>query len=603
VTEPVPGIEPPERSPAKRLDSWKEIAAYLHRDVTTVQRWEKLEGMPVYRHVHDKRGSVYAVPAELDAWRQSRKPPEKDVGPAAETPAAQTPLLIPMPSVDESQMGRRAKPRTLHWLIAAGAAVLVLSTIGFFVARNRREKPLRPKISSLAVLPLKNLSGDPSQEYLADGMTDALIGRLAGIRELRVISYTSVMRFKNPQLSVPEIAKTLNVDAIVEGSMMRQGKRVRVTAQLIRGATDEHFWSETYDRKLQDVLTLQSELAESIASKVEVSLTGEEHQRLAATRTVAPEVYESYLQGAYELNKSPTRADIEQGIADFNDAINRDPTFAPAYAGLAEAYSELGSNFIGQPPDAEHQKAISAVRKALELEPTLAQAHALLASMLTEQWQWANGEAEYKAALELNPNDAAAYEGYAWWLLYQGRADEGVEWGRRGRELDPFMVEGPDFAMMLSTARRYDEAIHELRTVLAAQPDDPVALWDLGIVLTEDNQPKEAIPVLEKAVAASNRSAVVIGNLIRAYASAGRRGDAIRLLSELQTRRKAGFVPARAFVDAYVGLGDDDQAFAWLEQGYKDRSNIMQRLKASPDFDPLRADPRFAKLVRRVGLS
>lgn len=336
---------------------------------------------------------------------------------------------------------------------------------------------------------------------------------------------------------------------------------------------------------------------------MEVTVTGQERERLATARRVAPEVYESYLQGSNELNKTPTKANIERGIADFNDAINRDPTFVPAYVGLAEGYNELGSNFIGEPPDALREKAIGAARKALELDPTLAYAHAQLAAMLTEEWEWAEGEAEYKRALELNPNDAVACEGYGWWLLYQGRADEGVDWGRRGRALDPFTVEGPDFADMLSTARRYDEAIHELRTLLAAQPDDPVALWGLGIVLTEDNQAKEAIPVLEKAATTSNRSAGVIGWLIRAYAVAGRRSDAIRLLDELQARRKAGFVPAGAFVNAYVGLGDKDEAFAWLEEGYRERSSIMQRLRVSPDYDPLRSDPRFADLVRRVGLS
>jgi TolB-like protein/Flp pilus assembly protein TadD len=596
--EPLRGTPLPEKPVEVRLESWKEIAVYVGRDVTTAQRWEKREGMPVHRHLHDKRGSVYALSSELDAWQKSRSQRLQETG-ELEEGASKTPVVA---SIAAEADIRRGGVRARWWIAVVGLAAIAVLSVGYVAYRSRAQHSTRGRIGSVAVLPLKNLSGDPSQDYFADGMTDALIGRLAGIRELRVISYTSVMRFKNPQESVPEIARTLNVDAIVEGSLMRDGNRIRVTAQLIRGATDEHFWSETYDRDLQDVLTLQSELAESIAAKVQVTLTGEEHQRLAATRSVAPEVYESYLQGSYELNKTPTKANIEQGITDFNDAIKRDPTFAPAYVGLAEGYNELGSNFIGEPPDAMRQKAIGAARKALELDPTLAYAHAQLAAMLTEQWQWAEGEAEYKRALELNPNDAVAYEGYAWWLLYQGRADEGVEWGRRGRALDPFTVEGPDFADMLCTARRYDEAIHELRTLLGAQPDDPVALWGLGIVLTEDKQPKEAIPLLEKAVALSNRSAGVIGNLARAYALAGRRSDAKRLLSELQQRRKAGFVPARAFIDVYIGLGDNDQAFAWLEQGYKDRSNIMQRLKASPDFDPLRGDPRFAELVRRVGL-
>lgn len=509
----------------------------------------------------------------------------------------------PLQVIPEATQRRGMKSIGFRWLTLGGLVVIAASATAYLVARNRVEKAATTKINSLAVLPLRNLSGDPTQDYLADGITEDLIGRLASIHDLRVTSRTSVMRFKNPKLSVPEIAKTLNVGAIVEGSVMRDGDRIRVTAQLIRGATDEHFWSETYDRKLHDVLALQSDLAESIANKVQASLTGEEHQRLVAARTVAPEVYENYLQGWYTLNRSFQRPDIEHGIASFNKAINQDPTFAPAYLGLAAGYTELGSNFAGDAPAAAHQKVISATREALKLDPTLAQAHALLAYALQQEWHWAEAESEYKRALELNPNDAEAHEGYAWWLLCHGRPDEGLEWGRRARELDPFEISGTDIAQMLTEARHYDEATHELRTVLAAQPDDPVALWDLGIVLTEDNQPKDAILVLEQAVAASNRSASVIGNLIRAYARAGRRKDALRLLNELKQRRKTGFVPARAFIEAYIGLGDNDGAFAWLEQGYKDQSSVLQFLKASPDFDSLRGDPRFADLVHRVGLN
>ena len=227
----------------------------------------------------------------------------------------------------------------------AGVGVLGLLAVAYVMSRGRAANAAQPKIRSLAVLPLKNLSGDPAQEYLADGMTEALIGRLSRIHDLRVISRTSVMRFKNPQLSVPEIAKILHVDAIVEGSVMREDNRIRVTAQLIRGATDEHFWSETYDSELRDVFAVQSELAQSIAEKVEVTVTGEEHQRLTAARSVAPEVYESYLKGRFAYDNSNSRAAIEESIGYFQHAIKMDPTFAPAYVGLASCFQRTRHGF------------------------------------------------------------------------------------------------------------------------------------------------------------------------------------------------------------------------------------------------------------------
>jgi TolB-like protein/Tfp pilus assembly protein PilF len=596
VSELSPDTPPPDKTPVDRLDSWKEIAAYLKRDVTTAQRWEKREGMPVHRHLHDRLGSVYASKTELDVWVRSRKPrlepEEQEQFPEAETPAATPALEQPI-----------ARSHVRHWWVLGVLVFLAVLALSYRLMPFRPKVATGAKITSLAVLPLKNLSGDPAQDYLADGMTEALIGRLADIRDLRVISRTSAMHFKDTQLSVPEIAKTLHVDAIVEGSVIRDGSRIRIHAQLIRASTDEHFWSESYDRDLRDVLDLQSDVAQAIARKVQVTVSGEERSRLTARRSVSPEAYESYLQGSFLLDRSIKKADIQQGIDHFEDAIKKDPTFAPAYLGVALGYSELGSNFIGDPPDAARQKAMSAVQKALELDPTLAGAHDVLADLLQEQWKWAEAEAEYRRALELNPNDASAHEGLASWFLSMGRTEEALDWVRRARELDPFEVRGTDMAIILSEARHYDEAIRELRALLVAQPDDPEALWDLGIVLVENNQPKEAIPILEKAVALSDRSPGVIGVLINAYARAGRRSDALRLLAELNRRRRAGYVPAKAFVNAYLGLGEEDQTFAWLEQAYKERSNILQFLKVDPNLDPLRSDPRFADLLRRVGLA
>jgi TolB-like protein/DNA-binding winged helix-turn-helix (wHTH) protein/Tfp pilus assembly protein PilF len=497
----------------------------------------------------------------------------------------------------------RATSKRLR-LLLAGAAVLALCTVALVLMRSDMAKSARqPAIQSLAVLPLRNLSGDPTQEYLADGMTEALIGRLSAIHGLRVISRTSVMHFKDTQLSVPEIARTFHVDAIVEGSVIREGGRIRVNAQLIRAATDEHFWSEAYDRELRDVLSLQSDVAQSIARKVEATVSGEEHERLTAARSVSPEVYESYLKGRFA--KSNSRADVEQSIAYFEEATRKDATFAPAYVGLADAYDRLATVFVGVSPGEVRPKVISSARKALELDPGLAEARVLLADVQEQQWQWTDSEAEYRRALELNPNDAGAHRGLASWLLYHGRMEEALAWSRRARELDPFGDSTTGIGgigWILFCARRYDEAIHELRSALAVRPDDALALWVLGFVLIANRQPEEAITVLGKAVSITDRSPAAIGLLVRAYADAGRRTDALRLLSELKSRRQARYVPAAAFVLAYLALGDYDQAFAWLEQAYNEQSNILLFLKVHPFFDPVRGDPRFADLLRRVGL-
>jgi TolB-like protein/DNA-binding winged helix-turn-helix (wHTH) protein/Tfp pilus assembly protein PilF len=490
--------------------------------------------------------------------------------------------------------------RAHPWLVLGVAAVLALAAI-YVISKSRRTDATAPKIRSLAVLPLKNLSRDPGQDYFADGMTEEVIGRLATIRGLRVISRTSVMRFKDNRTSVPEIAKALGVDAVVEGSVMREGSRIRVHAQLIRAATDEHFWSETYDREMGDVLTLESDIAQAIADKVEVTITGHERALLGATRQVSPAVYDSYLRGNF-ANRN-TRAGIEESIAFFSEAIRKDATFAPAYLGLAGAYGDLGSVYGGAPPGEIRPKVLGAVHKALNLDPDLAEAHMLLADMYEKDWKWQESEAEYKRVLALKPNEAAGQSGFAGWLLRQGRTEEAVSWARSARELDPGNIDLlVNNGFLLIHARRYDESIQTLRSALAVQPDNAFAHWFLGYALIAKGQPEQAIPELKEALRFSDRSSAVIGVLVRAYAHAGRRSDALRLLAELKRRRQAGYVPAAAFVNAYLGLGDKEQAFAWLECAYQEKSDILQFLKVHPHFDPLRNDPRFADLIRRVGL-
>ena len=493
------------------------------------------------------------------------------------------------------------RQRARQWLVVGTVGLLAAVTVLSYVLFRRRSDAGTPKVRALAVLPLKNLSGDPSQEYLADSMTEALIGRLSGIHDLRIISRTSVMQFKDTKLSVPEIARTLHVDAVLEGSVMREGKHIRVHAQLIRGATDEHFWSEEYDRDLSDVLALQSSIAQAVAEKVQVTLTGQERSRLVASHHVAPEAYESFLKGAFTDDYS--RAGVEKSIAYFEDAIKKDPSFAPAYVGLADAYFQYGTPGIGGAPPNEIQlKVNSAIRKAVELDPELPIAHDLLAAMYQEQWQWKDAELENRRALELNPNDSAAHLAFARWLLYQGRTEEALEWARSARELDPLGVTGNTMGWLLFQSRHYDEAIRELRSDLAVHPNDASSYWFLGYALIAKDQPDEAIPVLEKAVALSERSPAVIGMLVRAYAHAGQRAKALHLLDELKRRQKKGYVPAAAFLHAYLGLGDNEQAFVWLEKAYDEHSAILQFAKVHPFLDPLRSDPRFQSLLHRIGL-
>lgn len=585
-------VPPPEQISEKRLDSWKEIAAYLNRDVTTAQRWEKREGMPVHRHLHDTRGSVYALSAELDAWLASRR-----LGSEAE-PAAET----DPPKTSGIETGQLADRRRRPLLVVSGIVIVGLVAVGCILFFGRRLHSNQPAIRSIAVLPLKNLSADPAQQYLADGMTEALIGRLSGIHDLRVISRTSVMRFKDTELPVSKIAETLGVDGIVEGSVIRDGSHVRVTAQLIRAASDEHIWSETYDREMIDVLTLESAVANSIADKVAVTVTGTERERLSAGRQVAPEVYESYLKGRFAEEKSTGRAGLEEAIGYFEDAVKRDPAFAPSYVGLARDYTRLGTVFVGESPTETRSKVLSAARKAIELDPSLAEAHALLAQTYQQEWRWADAETEYKQALELGPNDAEANAGYALWLICQARTDEALTWARRARELDPVAVTGTRFGWMLFLSHHYAEAERELHTDVAVRPDDPMTLWYLGFVAIAENKPDDAIPILEKAAAASNRSSGVLGVLAAAYGKSGRRNDALRVIAELKQRKETGYVPAAALANAYSGLGDRDETLHWLEQAYKEQSNILQYMKVHPFYDFLRGDPRFVDLIQRVGL-
>ncbi len=555
---------------------------------------EDSSSAPRFVETLPRRGYRFIAPlAPVEPSAESR-PAEPE--PVATASVLEVKRPEPTPNLPAA---KRFAPLRRNILFAGAAALAALSA---FVVYNGVVRSVRWQgIRSLVVLPLKNLSGDPSQEYLADGMTEELIGRLAGIHDLRVISRTTAMRFKESTLSAQNIAKTLNVDALVEGSVIREGSRIRIHAQLIRAETDAHIWSETYDREMSDALAMESQVAQAIAEKVRATVAGEERSRLVAARRVSPEVYENYLKG--EFGRDNTRTELETSIAYFNTAIRQDPTFAPAYLGLAKSYDKLSLILVGgAPPSEARAKMISAAQKALQLDPSLAGAHALLAGVYQKRWQWSEAEAECKRALQLAPNDADAHMAFARWLICQGRTDEAISWALRARELDPMSGTAVSLAWILYLGRHYDDAIRELRSDLAVHPDSGAARSYLGFAFIAIRQPEMAIPEVEKMLVLMNRSPGALEILATVYAHAGRRAEALALVNELKLRREKSYVPAGAFIHPYLALHEYDEAFAWFERAYAEQSNILQFLKVHPLFDPIRSDPRFQNLVHRVGL-
>ncbi|MGA9308277.1 MAG: tetratricopeptide repeat protein [Candidatus Sulfotelmatobacter sp.] len=590
--EPFPNKTLSETPSERRLDSWKEIATYLGRDVTTVQRWERQEGMPVHRHLHHKRGSVYALCSELDAWRQGRKLRSEEEQEAA---------------LEAAGAGGRQTTvaRERRWLIPGATAAVLAAIVSFayFATWTRAKDAAHPKIRSLAVLPLQNLSGDPSQDYIADGMTEELIGRLSRIHGLRVISRTSTMHFKNTQLSVPEIARILAVDAIVEGSLVQEGHEIRVHAQLIRAATDEHIWAGEYQRQYQSILELQEEVARNIVEQIQLNLTPEDRARLASQSPVDPEAYESYLRGRNYFNQRTEDA-LHKSIASFQQAITRDPAYAPAYSGLAEAYAMLG--FRGGFPSKDALSgAKRAALKAIELDDALAEPHASLAFIAeTYEWDWPAAEREYKRALELNPSYAQAHNWYAGYLTYTGRFDEGIAEAMRARELDPLSLPiNNALGGRLLAAGRYDEALRQVQATLELDQHFAPAHQTLGWVYLHSGKQDDAIREFQSALELAGTADTDIQlDLGFAYAVSGRLDEAKRILANLRQLQQQGMVPAASLATLYGALGESNEAFVWLEKAYEEKDPQLTYLKAGRRFEPLRGDPRFGQLVRRVGL-
>ena len=484
-------------------------------------------------------------------------------------------------------------------LLLALAGVAILATLTFWLVRSRNHAHA---IRSLAVLPLENLSGDASQNYFSDGMTDELITNLAQISALRVISRTSVMVYQGARKPLPQIARELNVDAVVEGTVVRAGNRVRITAQLIDAATDKHLWSQSYEGELRDTLDLQDRVARAIAEQIKIKLTPREQAALKSGRVVNPEAYESYLKGRFFWNKR-TAEGLRVALAYFNQAIEEDPNYAQAYSGLADTYALLGDwQYAVMTPAQAYPKAKAAALKALELDSALGEAHNSLAFVLDGfDWDLNAGGNEFRRALELNPGYATAHQWYAWHLALLGHYDEAIAEMKKAESLDPLsLIINADLAELLVIARSYDESVKQSRKTIEMDPDFAMAHNQLGQAYLQQRLYSQAIAELQKAVQLSAGSPTCIANLARAYALSGQKDEARKLLDGLKKTATPGYSHASEIAAVYVALGDTNEAMSWLEKGYAERFNPGVLIR--PAFDPLRTDPHFQNLLHRVGL-
>ena len=492
------------------------------------------------------------------------------------------------------------RPWPARWIIAALALLLSVPILSVWLLRSRGSAPTG--IRSLAVLPLENLSGDAGQNYFADGMTDELITDLAQISALRVISRTSVMAYKGARKPLPQIARELNVDAVVEGSVLRSGDQVRITAQLIEAATDKHLWSRSYEGELRDTLALQSRVASAIADQIRINLTPQEQAALKNVKVVNPQAYESYLKGRFFWNKR-TADGLKVALAYFNQAIEEDPRYAPAYSGLADTYALLGDwQYAVMTPKEVYPKAKAAAIKALELDSALGEAHNSLAFVLDGfDWDFDAAGKEFRRGIELTPGYATAHHWYAWHLSLLGRYDEAIAEMKKAENLDPLsLIINADLAELLVLAHANDESIEQSRKTIEMDPNFALAHNQLAQAYLQKHLYDEAVAELQKAVQLSGGSPTCIANLARAYAISGKRDETKRLLSDLKQRSNPNHSYAAEIAMIYASLGDKDQAMNWLEKGYDERFNPGVLLR--PGFDPLRSDSRFQNLVHRIGL-
>ncbi len=583
VGKPQSPPEPFESPRTEKLDSWKEIAAYLKRDESTVRRWEK-EGLPVHRHTHKRKATVYAHKSEIDVWWNDGHGR--------------------LELTETATSCRRW--RVVWW--AAAALMLLAVGLGFSMAGVRDRLLGRPKageITSIAVLPLKNLSGDPAQEYFADGMTEALITELGKISALQVISHQSVLAYRQTAEPLPQIARELKVNALLEGTAVRSGSKVRITVNVLQAVPERHLWAESYEFDQQDILAVQGEVARGVARQIRVKLMPQEQARLATSHRVDPEAYEAYLLGRAYSYKAMTRTSWARAKEYFEKAVEKDPSYAPAYGSLAVLYIHSNRGSTTRDPRDLRVQARQWAEKALKLDGTLAEAHTALARVAQQEWDWATADQEYRRAIEFNPSYPVAHIWYSQYLWAMQRSEESVAEAKRAQQLDPVSPFVNTWAgAAYFYAGRTEEGMASMQKALELDPTFSDASLVLARAHFAQGMHQQAIAELQKALTFNNTEVLVLGALSHVYARTEQREEALKLVGKLKRieAEESGYVAPFGLIWAYAGLNDKDQAFAWLERACEEHRDRIVWLNVDPLLEPLRSDPRFHDLVRRIGL-
>jgi len=533
---------------------------------------------------------------------------QQSPAPSGEIPA--TAPAAPAPASVGRTGETATKPR---WIIAAAltavVAVVAVAAVGIYVVNERASNPSGVKAGKvmLAVLPFENLSRDAQQEYLSNGLTEEMITQLGNLEpeRLGVIARTSAMQYKDSHKDIRQISLELGVDYILEGSVRREGDQVRITAQLIQARDQTHLWAKEYDRNLRDILALQSEVAGSVAREIQLRLTPQQTASLAVTRPVDPQAYELYLKGRYFWNKRNEAAYVK-AIDFFNQAIARDPQYARAYSGLADAYALLGSWQNAElPRRMAMPRAKEAALTALKLDDSLAESHASLAFVeMQYEWNWAAAEQEFRRAIALNPNYATAHQWFASWLMVQGHADDSIAEIELARKEDPLsIIIRTDAVDMLCAAGRFDEAIAQAHEALELDPNFRISRYFLGVAYIGKKMYPEALIEYQRGLAIDGHDEWSRVGLGRVYALLHDRANAEKIVQQLLQDSRGRSDLALELAGIYAALDEKDQAFAWLDKAYQNREGGLMFLNTPLAFDTVRSDPRFTKLVRKMGLS